>query len=277
MKTSNSTHPVALYWHRTDLRLHDSPGLHAALALKPAVFIPIWTWDPHYVYRARVGPNRWKLLLESQSDLSDSYHKLNPKQTHWVVREEPQTLLPKLWKQWEVTHLVFEKDTDAYARDRDTAVTRLAEKDGVESNCQAGRNLFDPDQIVRRNDGKPTMNMSQVRKAVEKLTGGDPEEVVPTPTGLPDPWDEKKMDLSGLDQDAIQVAPDYNKAYRNADDRQDNGLIGPGRDCGVPTLEEIGIDPSQATTLHKGGETEALTRLDGYIKNDEYVGRFEKP
>ena len=54
--------PRVIYWFRTDLRLHDSPALKAALDLKPEVFFPIWTWDPHYVYRARVGPNRWQFL-----------------------------------------------------------------------------------------------------------------------------------------------------------------------------------------------------------------------
>ena len=51
-----------IYWFRTDLRLHDSPALKAALDLDPAVFWPIFTWDPHYVYRARGGLNRWQFL-----------------------------------------------------------------------------------------------------------------------------------------------------------------------------------------------------------------------
>lgn len=55
--------PRVIYWFRTDLRLHDSPALKAALDLQPEFFYPIWTWDPHYVYRARVGPNRWQFLL----------------------------------------------------------------------------------------------------------------------------------------------------------------------------------------------------------------------
>lgn len=52
-----------IYWFRTDLRLHDSPALKAALDLEPELLWPIWCWDPHYVYRVRVGPNRWKFLF----------------------------------------------------------------------------------------------------------------------------------------------------------------------------------------------------------------------
>jgi len=54
--------PRVIYWFRTDLRLHDSPALKAALDLKPECLYPIWCWDPHYVYRARVGVNRWQYL-----------------------------------------------------------------------------------------------------------------------------------------------------------------------------------------------------------------------
>jgi DNA photolyase len=61
-KVSQGSKPRVIYWFRTDLRLHDSPALNAALELDPEVFYPIWTWDPHYVYRARVGPNRWQFL-----------------------------------------------------------------------------------------------------------------------------------------------------------------------------------------------------------------------
>lgn len=36
--------PRVIYWFRTDLRLHDSPALKAALDLKPECLYPIWTW-----------------------------------------------------------------------------------------------------------------------------------------------------------------------------------------------------------------------------------------
>ena len=54
--------PRVIYWFRTDLRLHDSPALKAALDLDPGVLWPIFTWDPYYVYRARGGTNRWQFL-----------------------------------------------------------------------------------------------------------------------------------------------------------------------------------------------------------------------
>lgn len=189
-----SPKPRVIYWFRTDLRLHDSPALKAALDLEPECLYPIWCWDPHYVYRARVGPNRWQYLyviynficafksvilvcpivfkhssamvlrLDCQSDLSSSITKLNSKSKLFVIREAPQTVLVKLFKSWNISHLVFEKDTDAYARDRDLEVTELAKKAGVEVITKLGRTLYDPDSLVSSKQGKPTMSITQVQQ-----------------------------------------------------------------------------------------------------------------
>ena len=163
--TSTSGSIRVLFWYRTDLRLHDSPALTAALSLSPSIsaFYPVWCWDPHYVYRARVGPNRFQFLLDCQTDLSSSLTALNPKQKLLVVREAPQTVLPKLIKEWGITHLCFEKDTDAYSRRRDEEVSRMARELGVEVVVRSGRTLWDSDELVKANGGKATMSITQVQ------------------------------------------------------------------------------------------------------------------
>ena len=44
-----------------------------------------------------------------------------------------------------------------YARDRGNAAVQLAQKAGVEVIVKMGRTLFDPDEVARENNGKPTM------------------------------------------------------------------------------------------------------------------------
>ena len=100
--------------------------------------------------------------LDCQSDLSASITKLNPKSKLFVLREAPQTVLVKLFKAWDISHLVFEKDTDAYARERDEDVIKQAKEAGVEVIIKMGRTLYDPDDLVKANGGKPTMSISQV-------------------------------------------------------------------------------------------------------------------
>lgn len=258
-----------IYWFRTDLRLHDSPALKAALDLKPECLYPIWTWDPHYVYHARVGPNRWQYLLDCQNDLSKSITKINKKSQLFVVREAPQTVFPKLFKAWKITHLVFEKDTDAYARERDAKVMALAKEAGVEVIVKVGHTLYDPDELVKENHDKPTMSITQVQKAGSKI--GEIPRPIPAPTKLPDPGD-MKLDFK---QEKPAAKPDINAIQRNADEESYSSLSGPNGDFAPPTMKELGL--KEATTPHRGGETIALKVLDEIIANEDYTATFEKP
>jgi cryptochrome len=149
-----------LYWFRTDLRLHDSPALKAALDLKPEALFPVWCWDPNYVYKHRVGINRFRFLLESMQDVSDSIHKINDKSQLLVVRGDPVELLPELFKRWKISHIVFEKDPSGYARRRDHQIEELAKKGGVEVVSKNGHYLYDVEEVVEKHKGKPIMSIT---------------------------------------------------------------------------------------------------------------------
>ena len=105
--------------------------------------------------------NRWNFLLESMRSCSSSYTALNPSQKLHVVRGPPEDVLPLLWNQWGITHLAFEKDSNAYAKIRDERILRLAKERGVEVVAVHGRHLFDPEEVVKANKGKPTMTLHQ--------------------------------------------------------------------------------------------------------------------
>lgn len=70
----------------------------------------------------------------------------------------------KLFKAWNISHLVFEKDTDAYARERDEGIIEQAKDAGVKVVVKMGRTLYDPDELVKANGGKPTMSITQVQR-----------------------------------------------------------------------------------------------------------------
>ncbi|KAM0338460.1 hypothetical protein ACHAPU_011313 [Fusarium lateritium] len=261
--------PRVIYWFRTDLRLHDSPALKAALDLDPAVLWPIFTWDPHYVYRARGGLNRWQFLLDCQNDLSKSITSVNPNSKLFVLREAPQTLFPKLFKAWRVTHIVFEKDTDSYARERDDVISQAAKDAGIQVITRSGRTLWDSDQIVDKNGGKPTMSISQLQTAGSKL--GQVRKPIPAPKHLPDPGD---MPVN-FDQDEPETKPDFNSQFRTEGDKAYTKIAGPNGDFAAETMEELGFPP--ATTPHRGGETLALKELDKLIADKKYTATFQKP
>jgi len=241
----STTRPTRiLYWHRTDLRLTDSPALTAALLLQGiSVFYPVWCFDPNYVYGHRVGLNRWSFLLSSMSDLSAYYTSLNPQQMLHVVRGPPEEVLPIMWKEWGITHLVYEKDSNAYARVRDKKVVALAQGAGVEVVGVHGRHLFDPEVVVRTNGGKGTMTLHQWQNvgpppppftllAQDNGVGGgsgmadavgwqvtkkigNVQEIFPTPTSIPDPGETGLPEREGRYR---WEGVDMNQHLRNGED-----------------------------------------------------------
>jgi cryptochrome len=80
--------------------------------------------------------------------------------------------------------LVFEKDTDAYARERDERIMKLA-------------------------------NMAQVQKAAGRINNGIPDKPLDVPESVPDPWDHQKMSLGDMEDEKPDSGRDLNAAHRN--------------------------------------------------------------
>ncbi|EPQ31922.1 uncharacterized protein PFL1_00121 [Pseudozyma flocculosa PF-1] len=287
-----------LYWFRTDLRLHDSPALQAALDLKPAALFPVWCWDPNYVYKHRVGINRFRFLLESMQVLSDQITNTQANSQLLVVRGEPTELLPELWKRWKITHLVIEKDPSAYGRRRDALIKEAAAKSKVEIVAVQGHHLYDPEDVVKRNKGKPTMAISTLQKIVADI--GDVPKPLDAPKDLPLPQPEgsktaKLPDLLSELAKSLEGLPHYTGKGREgpADVDLNSATLGGQRDgeltCydtlngdasslfSVPTLASLGMDASKVRDTIKGGEVEALKKLGNICKDAEYVATFAKP
>ena len=82
----------SIYWFRKALRLHDNPSLIYALENSQQVY-PIFILDPWFVANYRVGPNRWRFLLESLKDLNESLIKKNSRLI--LVRGKPNEVNQK--------------------------------------------------------------------------------------------------------------------------------------------------------------------------------------
>jgi len=145
----------------------------------------------------------------------------------------------------------------------------LARQAGVEVLRKSGRTLWDSDELVKKNGDKPTMSITQVQHAGPKI--GEIPRPIPAPTSVPDPG-ETSLDF---EQETPNQQPDFNEGPRNHKDETYKKLAGPKGDFAVPTLEELGFPA--ATSVHKGGETHALKKLDEIIADKTYTATFEKP
>lgn len=184
-----------------------------------------------------------------------------------MLREAPQTLFPKLFKAWRVTHLVFEKDTDSYARERDRIVAKAARDAGVEVLVRSGRTLWDSDRIVQEHGGKPTMTISQLQAAGKKI--GDISKPIPAADHLPDPGEMP------IDFDHKETEPNPNSEHRSDSDSTYSKIAGPRGDFAIETMLELGFPP--ASTPHRGGESVALQKLQKILEDKKFTATFEKP
>ncbi|MGB9800165.1 MAG: deoxyribodipyrimidine photo-lyase, partial [Thermanaerothrix sp.] len=61
--------PLAIWWIRRDLRLHDNAALNAALRDGFAP-LPLFILDPHLLHNRSTAPQRWGFLSASLHDLA---------------------------------------------------------------------------------------------------------------------------------------------------------------------------------------------------------------
>jgi cryptochrome len=66
----------------------------------------------------------------------------------------------------EITHLVFEKDTETHALQRDSQVQAACKRAGVECIIKSGHTLWDVEETLKANKGHPTLTYTSLVKVV---------------------------------------------------------------------------------------------------------------
>lgn len=232
---------VSLHWFRKGLRLHDNPALLDACRGASQIY-PVFVLDPHFVQPEKIGPVRFRFLLQSLEDLDQSLRARGSRL--FVVKGTPEEELPRLLTNWQVNLLTFERDTEPYAKVRDDAICRMAHDVGVEVMTHGTHTLHDPEHYQGVLRGKP---MPSTYNGFLKVFSKMPTPAAPMP------------------------APDA-----GAFPADGSGLLD-AAEFNVPTLEEIGYEPGPDTVPFPGGETEALARLQRHMVRKSWVLAFEKP
>ncbi|KAG2467576.1 CRY1 protein, partial [Polypterus senegalus] len=104
-------------------------------------------------------PNRdnWRLgtticltgfLLQCLEDLDASLRKLNSRL--FVIRGQPANVFPRLFKakfkEWKISRLTFEYDSEPFGKERDAAIKKLASEAGVEVIVKISHTLYNLDR-----------------------------------------------------------------------------------------------------------------------------------
>ncbi|NWQ75216.1 CRY2 protein, partial [Columbina picui] len=185
-----------------------------------------------------------RFLLQSLEDLDNSLRKLNSRL--FVVRGQPTDVFPRLFKEWGVTRLTFEYDSEPFGKERDAAIIKLAKEAGVEVVIENSHTLYDLDRIIELNGHKPPLTYKRFQAIISRMEL--PKK--PVSTIMSQQMEACKVDIQ-----------------ENHDDVY-----------GVPSLEELGFPTDGlAPAVWQGGETEALARLDKHLERKAWVANYERP
>ncbi|XP_028583142.1 cryptochrome-2 isoform X1 [Podarcis muralis] len=242
-RDARTTGGCSVHWFRRGLRLHDNPALQAAIREGGPVRC-IYILDPWFAASSAVGINRWRFLLQSLEDLDNSLRKLNSRL--FVVRGQPTDVFPRLFKEWGVTRLTFEYDSEPFGKERDAAIVKLAKEAGVSVIMENSHTLYDLDRIIELNGHKPPLTYKRFQAIISRMDL--PKKPVATVTN-------QQMEIC-----RTEIQENHDETY------------------GVPSLEELGF-PTEglAPAVWQGGETEALTRLDKHLERKAWVANYERP
>ncbi|KAI3644969.1 hypothetical protein MP228_011133 [Amoeboaphelidium protococcarum] len=242
---------VSIYWFRKALRIHDNEGLLKAAKNGSAV-LPLFILDPYFVKHALVGRNRWIFLQESLLDLDRQLRALGSRL--YVIRGNPHDTFTRLFESEQFHSLYFEVDTEPYAVERDADIEKLAQQNNVSVHRNVGHTLFDTKQVVEMNKGKAPLTYKLFTDIVSRIEVGKCADAIQSLTNLSDEVASK----------ALSQISDI--------DRQNDFM--------PPSLSELiggELSDEEKVRRHKGGEQEALYRLQQFLAQVDKVASFEKP
>lgn len=232
-----------LVWFRNDLRTKDNISLSKACVQEGSKVIGIYCFDPRHF---DVGPfgfkktekYRAKFLLESVMDLKKNLQKLNI--PLFVYHQIPEEVIPFLVAQHEVDHIYLQNEwTSEENKVLEAVRTKLPQNVTIEENYD--QFLFHPEDIPFDSFNNIPEVFTAFRKKLEKYA-------------------------------AVRPCPPLPIA-RSADNMAFNVTL-------LPSLEQLGFQSfstdSRSAFPFKGGETEALDRIQNYFWKTKNLAIYKK-
>ncbi|KTG05207.1 hypothetical protein cypCar_00004268 [Cyprinus carpio] len=221
-----------IHWFRKGLRLHDNPSLRDSV-IGADTLRCVYILDPWFAGSSNVGISRWRFLLQCLEDLDTSLRKLNSRL--FVIRGQPTDVFPRLFKEWKITRLSYEYDSEPFGKDRDAAIKKLATEAGVEVFVRISHTLYDLDKIIELNGGQSPLTYKRFQMLISRMDAVE----IPAET----------ITAEVMGKCTTPVTDDHDGKF------------------GVPSLEELGFETDGlSSAVWPGGETEALTRLERHLE-----------
>lgn len=142
----------SVFWFRRDLRLDDNAGLyHALKAGKPV--LPLFIFDSN-ILESLDHPNdaRVDFIHQTVSGLKQALAEIG---SDLIVRYgKPEEVWAQLITQYRIAEVYVNRDYEPYARQRDTSVQIMLQKNDISFRTFKDHVIFEFDEVLK-DDGKP--------------------------------------------------------------------------------------------------------------------------
>lgn len=142
---------VALFWHRRDLRIEDNVGLYHAVSSNLKV-LPIFIFDSNILDELPKTDKRVSFIYDHVKELNNQYCQ-NGGNLH-IYCGSPEEIFKNLLDQYNIVQVYTNHDYEPYARERDSKIKALLEKQNVTFHTCKDQVILEKDEVLKA-DGDP--------------------------------------------------------------------------------------------------------------------------
>ncbi|GAB2952115.1 deoxyribodipyrimidine photo-lyase [Hymenobacter coalescens] len=169
--------PIALFWHRRDLRPHDNAGLAAALNSGLPV-LPLFIYDTDILdHVPRPHDARVTFIYDAVERLARQAEELSGR--FMACYGRPEDVFRRLFTEFEVGAVYTNADYEPYATARDSAVSQLCQERGIAFQTHKDQVIFQKNEVLTKTQ-TPHRSFGPYRDAW--LAALQPEHLQPYPS-----------------------------------------------------------------------------------------------
>lgn len=143
--------PIAIFWFRRDLRLHDNRGLFHALTGDLPV-VPLFIADTNILEDLPSGDARVTFIHEQLKHVNEQLKMHGSSLT--VEHGRPEEVWTRLLKTLNIRKVYTNNDYEPYARERERNIAALLAAHDINFKCYKDHVLTERDEVMKKN-GQP--------------------------------------------------------------------------------------------------------------------------
>ncbi len=231
---------TSIIWFKTDLRLHDNETLIKAIAQSDEI-IPVYCFDVSQFETTsfgfkKTGSFRAQFLLESLSDLDQNLRKIGSGLL--IVKGKPEVEIPKIVQQYKATKVFAKREVSYEEKQTETRVQEELFKLKCELKTFSTSTLYHAEDLPFSIKDIPDVFTNFRKKTEKDATIRD---------AFNEPNEIKSPEIEPLK---------------------------------LPSLQDLGLDvvaiDSRSVLQFKGGETEAIIRLNHYFFDTHCISKYKE-